>query len=73
MFNISVHVTIPAVPVIYIPGPSETLKFAWIQWLAAFWILYFGMKFIRDFVYSQNMVDTIRAMDGTPMGKLHQF
>lgn len=72
-FNVSVHLTVPTMAIGYVPGPSEAIKFAWIQWLACFWLLYFGMKFIRDFVYNQNLVDTLRVSDGTPVAKQHHF
>lgn len=57
----------------YTPSPGETIKFAFIQWLAMFWLLWFGLKFIRDFVFGQNIVETMRIRDGTPIAKVHQF
>jgi len=72
-FNVSVHLTVPTWSVSYIPGPSEAIKFAWIQWLACFWILWWGLSYVRDFVYDQNIVDTTRVTDGTPLTKLHHF
>jgi hypothetical protein len=70
---VSVHLVVPTLPIAYVPGASEAIKFAWIQWLACFWILWWGLSYVRDFVYDQNIVDTTRQTDGTPLAKLHQF
>jgi hypothetical protein len=67
------HFTIPPSIVFFIPSPGQAIKFAFIQWLAMFWLLYFGMKFIRDFVFVQGIVDTQRIRDTTPLEKQHQF
>ncbi len=72
-FNISVHLRVPDMSIAYIPGPSEAIKFGWVQYISCFWILYFGLTFVVDFVYDQNVVETTRMVDGTPLAKLHHF
>lgn len=72
-FNLSVSLRVPEMSISYIPGPSEAIKFAWVQYISVFWILWFGLTFVVEFVYDQNIVETSRAVDGTPLAKLHQF
>jgi len=72
-FNLSLHFTVPQMEVTYVPSASEAIKFAFIQWIAMFFILYFFGSFIRNFVYEENVVQTTRIKDGTPIMKAHQF
>lgn len=57
----------------YIPGVAETLKFAWIQYVALFLILSFFMNLCQEFVYRFQIVPTRVILDTTPKEKVHQW
>lgn len=57
----------------YIPNVGETLKYAWMQYLALFVPLYFIMEIGRWFVFYFQILPTSVRKDTTPITKLHQF
>src|SRR5690348_9733411 len=66
IFIASFHLRVPFSEVLYTPSPSEAIKWAWVQYLAAFWLLWFFLTFVREFVFAQGIVETKRVKDGTP-------
>ncbi len=58
----------------YTPEFGETIKFAWIQYLALFVPVAFAIDTIMWLVYTNQILDTLHTKDSNNVAtKLHQF
>lgn len=58
----------------YTPDTSELLKFAWIQYLAIFFVFYYLLKILDRHVFENQVVETRVDTEGVYAGpKLHRF
>ena len=58
----------------YTPDTSELLKFAWIQYLAIFFVFYYLLQILDRHVFENQVVETRVDTEGVYAGpKLHRF
>ena len=73
-FRLHLAVRVPQQGILYRPGLSEMLKFAWIQYLALAFIVYVLGTYSADFVYNFQVVETTSRLDTQYYGpKIHRF
>ncbi|EFJ52331.1 hypothetical protein VOLCADRAFT_102995 [Volvox carteri f. nagariensis] len=66
-FELRMRIRIPANQIIYYrPQTIEMLKFAWIQWLATFIVLWYLLQWVEWFVFSFHLVETRIVSDFQP-------
>lgn len=63
-FTMNMTVRVPETEVVYTPTVSETLKFAWIQYLAILLLLWRPTKGLLDYVFRHRLVDSIAVYEG---------
>mmetsp|Transcript_22406 Transcript_22406/g.36012 ORF Transcript_22406/g.36012 Transcript_22406/m.36012 type:complete len:307 (-) Transcript_22406:74-994(-) len=62
-FTFDMRLRIPKSEIRYIPGPSEVLKFSWMQYLAVGVIVYFVVDWILYFTHSHALLTSFRTVD----------
>lgn len=72
-FRLQVRARVADQPVAYVPDAAETLKFAWVQYAALLLLVYLPLWWVRDLVYSQQLVASWRVSDAQPVAKAHVF
>ena len=76
-FGFSLVLRVPThQPIVYYPSASELLKFAWIQYLAMFIIVYKLVMTAKDFIFRNQVLETRVILDhasSAPRQKIHRF
>lgn len=73
-FRAHIKVRIPEQTVLYVPTVSEMLKFAWMQYLALGFLVWYLATYTLDFAFSYQVVETTSRMDTQYYGpKIHRF
>lgn len=75
-FTVRAQFRIPQQEIQYIPGFMETMKFAWMQFLAVWVLVYAGTEITSRFLYEHQLAEThIRYSDHIPPkgGKFHDY
>ncbi len=67
-FRVDLSFRITEDAILYRPGVAETLKFAWIQYLSIFVILYYLGGWIMEFMFRKHIVASFMSMDMIPPG-----
>lgn len=57
-FDINIRLNIPPTQVVYVPDANEVIKFALVQYLPFFVLIYLLFGLIREFVYSNQIFET---------------
>lgn len=58
-FTLELKLSYPVFDVVYMPGFWQLVKFAWIQYLAIFWVFWFLLSKVQSFVYHNQVVLTL--------------
>lgn len=68
-FRARVVVDIPVARVLYAPGFWETMKFAWVQYIALFAIFWFFIHWLRMYIFRYQVVETRVLQEAIPKVK----
>jgi hypothetical protein len=68
-----VRVSVPVQSVWYVPSIAETLKVAWVQYVAILVALAWLMVIVKSFVFRYQLVSAHVASDARPPQKAHLF
>jgi transmembrane protein 231 len=63
-FTLNMTVRVPETAVMYTPTVSETVKFAWVQYLAILLLLWRPTKGLLDFIFRHRLVDSVAVYEG---------
>lgn len=72
-FTVSVKARVPVQTILYTPDASESIKWAWIQYLGAVFAVYFLVDVVRSFIYREQVIETTIRLDTVPISKMNQF
>lgn len=75
-FTLAATIRVPRMSVVYRPDWSETVKMAWVQYLALFAIVWYLLSALREFVYTNQILETTvhtTSAKGYAGPKLHKF
>ncbi len=72
-FNIHLRIRVPEMPLLLRPSVVETLKGGWIQYISLFWVIFFALKYIREWTFQYRLVETEVVSDVVPPIKSKQF
>lgn len=75
-FTLAATIRVPRMAVVYQPDWSETVKMAWVQYIALFAIVWYLLSALREFVYTNQILETTvhtTSAKGYAGPKLHKF